>query len=587
MTTFQHSPDVKIQITGFDHEVIFSNLVLEQAVGKHHHFSFQWNYGDFLSATNIQLEVIDFISKEVSITMGQNKFKGIITEISVQEYSGSHSFQISGHSHTILLDDAPRSTSYYKQELDLIVRKTCNDAGIDCQNNIATTGEQHYIAQYNETDFQFLKRLSTRFGEWFFYDGQKLFFGNTQNLNITAHNGTDILRLMFQANLQANKYAYSGTDAYKGEKLSAEMATLKSGDGFAKASIDKSKTLFSRKDSKRTAHIVNAVNKVQLDLVKDLDAKGATARALTVSGQSSVAELKPGYRFKIESGGNSPEYIILSVTHYSSHFGNYSNNFTAVPSKVEVPPYTDPHIIRKCEMQPAIVKDNNDRDKLDRIQVKFAWSEFSPWMRILTPHSGKDKGWHFIPEIGEDVMVDFEGGDVDKPFVMGSLYTGAAKSGLGDENNDIKSLKTRSGNTVTLNDKEGSITIQDSKGSILVFKGDDTIEFKSNKQILIQSEEINIKANKNINIEAGGELKLKSTGAMSLSTQDAMKQDSMKEFKISTLDKLKTSSAQDTKISSTMNLTLEGTIKAEMKGAMASVKGSAMTEVKGGMVMIN
>ena len=587
MTTYQYSPEIKIQITGFDQEVVFSNLVLEQAIAKHHHFSFQWQYSDFLADTRIQMEVIDYISKEVSISMGKNKFKGIITEISIQEHSGSHSFQVSGYSTTILLDDAPRSTSYYKQNLDQIVKKTCADSGITNQNNPDNSGEQHYIAQYNETDFEFIKRLAIRFGEWFYYDGQKLFFGNTQNSNITAHNGTDVLRLMFQANLQANKFAYSGTDAFKGEKLSADMASLKSGEGFAKTSIDKSKTLFSRKDSKRTAHVVNTINKTQLDLMKELDAKAATSRSLTVSGQSSVAELKPGYRFKIDIGGNSPEYIILSVNHYSSHAGNYSNNFTAVPSKVEVPPYTDPHIIRKCEMQPAIVKDNKDKDKLDRIKVKFAWSDNSPWMRILTPHSGKDKGWHFIPEIGEDVMVDFEGGDVDKPFVLGSLYTGAAKSGLGDDNNDIKSLKTRSGNTVILNDKEGSITIKDPKGSVLILKGDETIQLSSKSKITISSTNIDIKASKNINIEAGESLSIKSGKEMKLSSQDAIKQDSMKEFSISTLDKLTTSSMQDTTIKATMNLKLEGTMNAEMKGLQATVQGTAMAVVKGPMVMIN
>ena len=147
---------------------------------------------------------------------------------------------------------------------------------------------------------------------------------------------------------------------------------------------------------------------------------------------------------------------------------------------------------------------------------------------MSAPHSGKDKGWHFIPEIGEDVMIDFEGGDVDKPFIIGSLYHGNSKSGLGDNNNDIKSLKTRSGNTIILNDKDGSITIKDAQGSVLILKGDDTIELTSKTKIVIKSKDIDIKADNSINISAGGSLNIKSGGDMALNSQSNMKQDSLK-----------------------------------------------------------
>jgi type VI secretion system secreted protein VgrG len=591
MSTSIHAPDVKIQITGFDKTVVYSQLVIEQSVANHHHFSFLWNPGDFQSDANLQSDVMNYIGRDVSISLGKNKFKGIVTEIIIEDLDDSHTFHISGQSPTILLDDAPRSTSYYKQNLQQIIQKSLIDTDtklLKAEVKPFYSEVIQYLAHYNETDFTFLKRLAIRFGEWFYYDGEKICFGDTQNGNLTLKNGSDIQRLAFHANLQVNKYSYAATDSHKGVKLEDEMSDLKfNGDGFAKTSVDKSKILYSRKDSKRPIHAVNIVNKMQLDHVKKLDSQRAVSRSMTITGQSTVSELKPGYRFKFDIGGNTPEFIILSVSHKSDHNGNYSNSFSALPSKVEVPPYTDPHAIRKSGMQPAIVKDNKDSDKQGRVKVKFAWSDFSPWMRISTPHSGKDKGWHFVPEIGEDVMVDFEGNDVDKPFVIGSLYQGNAKSGLGDDTNDIKSLKTRSGNTIILNDKEGSITIQDPKGSVLILKGDETIELSSKTKIIIKSKDIDIKAEKNINIEAGETMTLKSGKAMQLSTQDTMKQESMKEFKISTMDNLSTSSMKDTKVSATMNLTLEGTMKAEMKGLQASVEGSAQATVKAAIVMIN
>ena len=592
MATDVLTHEIKITITGFDsEEIVFSNLNINQSIASHHHFNFIWRIGAFQSDPDIQSKVMDYIGKDVSITMASSIFKGIITEISIEERNDGQVIHIAGQSPTILLEDAPRSTSYYKQNLKSIVQKSVADfSGNLLKENInpAYTDEIHYLAQYNETDFQFLKRLAVRYGEWFYFDGEKLQFGELQNSNKTLRNNIEITELVFQSNLQANKYSYTGMDSHKGKKIEDNMADLKySGDGFTKVAVEKSKSIFSRKDPKRSIHVMNTSNKKQLDIIKLLDSKAAVARAMTIRGQSFSPELRPGYRFKIDLRGNTPEFIVTNVVHHSLNTSNYTNSFTAVSAKIEVPPYTNPHVVRKSEMQPAIIVDNKDSDKLGRLKVKFPWTDLSPWIRMSAPHSGKDKGWHFIPEIGEDVMIDFEGGDVDKPFIIGSLYHGNSKSGLGDNNNDIKSLKTRSGNTIILNDKDGSITIKDAQGSVLILKGDDTIELTSKTKIVIKSKDIDIKADNSINISAGGSLNIKSGGDMALNSQSNMKQDSLKEFKISSKDNLETSSLKDTKIKATMNMSIEGTMKTEVKGLQTSIQGTVQTEVKGAMVMIN
>ena len=48
--------------------------------------------------------------------------------------------------------------------------------------------------------------------------------------------------------------------------------------------------------------------------------------------------------------------------------------------------------------------------------------EMTPWIRVLSPHAGPNQGIQFIPEIGDQVLVDFEGGDAESPYVVGSLY---------------------------------------------------------------------------------------------------------------------------------------------------------------------
>ncbi|GAL64992.1 phage baseplate assembly protein V [Algibacter lectus] len=56
--------------------------------------------------------------------------------------------------------------------------------------------------------------------------------------------------------------------------------------------------------------------------------------------------------------------------------------------------------------------------------MQFPWQkptgETTPWIRVVTPHGGGDKGFHFIPEVGEEVLIGFEGANAERPYMMGS-----------------------------------------------------------------------------------------------------------------------------------------------------------------------
>ena len=96
----------------------------------------------------------------------------------------------------------------------------------------------------------------------------------------------------------------------------------------------------------------------------------------------------------------------------------------------------------------------------------------------------------FIPEVGDQVLLGFRHGDPARPYVMGSLFNGTTGGG-GLEGNHMKSLTTRSGHTIKLNDSLSSlgITIKDIKGNSIHIDsvGDDII----------------INAKRNITINAG------------------------------------------------------------------------------------
>ncbi len=147
-----------------------------------------------------------------------------------------------------------------------------------------------------------------------------------------------------------------------------------------------------------------------------------------------------------------------------------------------------------------------NRQQRSKNRVQFPWQEKkgeeTPWIRLIQPHSGAGKGFYFIPEIGEEVLVGFESQNAEKPFVMGTHYNGGETSSYHTENNNLKVIKTRSGHTILMNDSEDkmSITILDISGNTIYL---DTVK----KSITIQAPETIDIICKNLNIKVEENMK--------------------------------------------------------------------------------
>jgi uncharacterized protein involved in type VI secretion and phage assembly len=110
----------------------------------------------------------------------------------------------------------------------------------------------------------------------------------------------------------------------------------------------------------------------------------------------------------------------------------------------------------------------------------------------------------FVPEVGDQVMIGFEFGDPNRPFVMGSMFHGKNSQG-GGKKNVIKSIITRSGHTIEFNDDDKSlgITIKDINGNVIYIdtKGKN-IEITAQNNITLNAKEIISMNAKNISIDA-------------------------------------------------------------------------------------
>ncbi|MHC0066376.1 phage baseplate assembly protein V [Nostoc sp. UIC 10890] len=153
----------------------------------------------------------------------------------------------------------------------------------------------------------------------------------------------------------------------------------------------------------------------------------------------------------------------------------------------------------------GIVTNNKDPERLGRIKVKFPWlssEEESYWARIVTLMAGNDRGIYFLPEVNDEVLVAFEQGDMNFPYILGALWNGKDKPPITNEDgeNNQRVIKSRSGHKIVLDDTEENeqIIIQDKTGK---------------NKIVINSQEnkMNIQVEKDLTIETKGKIILKSS----------------------------------------------------------------------------
>jgi uncharacterized protein involved in type VI secretion and phage assembly len=182
----------------------------------------------------------------------------------------------------------------------------------------------------------------------------------------------------------------------------------------------------------------------------------------------------------------------------------------------------------------GVVTNNQDPDGLARVKVKFPWlsdTEESFWSRGVSPMAGKERGFYFLPEVEDEVLVTFERGDVRFPFVLGALWNGQDRppEKNDDGKNNARTIKSRSGHVIRLSDEEGKAKIEiiDMSGNnkIVFDSAQNTITVTSDKDIVLSAskgtikldaQKIEIKSSADAKIEAGAGMDVKATGQMNV-----------------------------------------------------------------------
>jgi phage baseplate assembly protein gpV len=99
---------------------------------------------------------------------------------------------------------------------------------------------------------------------------------------------------------------------------------------------------------------------------------------------------------------------------------------------------------------------------LGRVQVQLPSIDaldLSPWARVATPAAGLASGFYWIPNLGDEVLVAFENGDVNAPYIIGCLWSAIMVPPLPSPLPQVRMIRTPLGNQIMFTEAPPTITI--------------------------------------------------------------------------------------------------------------------------------
>ena len=173
---------------------------------------------------------------------------------------------------------------------------------------------------------------------------------------------------------------------------------------------------------------------------------------------------------------------------------------------------------------PALATDIVDPEGLGRVKIALPWSpdtagaRYETWARLATFMAGNNRGSWFIPDVDDEVLIVFEGGDPRRPYVIGSLWNGKdtpPESMDGAGKNFKKVLRSRNGVKLTMDDTDGreqfiletpggqKLTLKDGPGAVeIVDSNGNSIKMETSGITITASAKVTINASQ-VAVSAG------------------------------------------------------------------------------------
>ncbi len=511
-------------------------------------------------------------------------FTGKVTSVAFEQRTGqSVDLVVVVEDGAYKLSRNSRAATYLKQTYGDVVSSIVDRAGM-AKDVRATTGKNEYLLQ-SDTDLQFIDEIARRIGwEWLVdHEGKFHFWQSwgsssrdvTLGPQVTLTAGEDLQS--FSVKVWSDGAVTANVRGWDHLEKSAVAAEVKGVPGvprglketLALGGADPAVVLDARS---------NPTNQAEAKQIATWRSRGAGS--VSVRGRAwSVPEMRPGVLVELKGVGPATgKYFVHEVRHLFNREGLVTEFVAGDRESFGLgtgPDVTTTSSFGHQGLVIAVVSNVKDPESLGRVKVKFDGLDNaieSDWGRVATDSAGADRGAVFIPSVGDQVLVGFEGGDARRPVVLGGLYSkkdqippGTVVDGV-VENQRITS---RSGHVIELSDGK-----EDAKNHVLlrhatkqhslrIGKDAATLEVPSGVPVTLKAGDASITMDKNGGVTIQG-------------------------------TKITFKAQQDVAIEGT-NISVKGRGKAEVSAGTLDLKAQGQAElsasgvvvVKGGMVQIN
>ncbi|WP_228464641.1 type VI secretion system Vgr family protein [Chryseobacterium antibioticum] len=508
----------------------FKYFRLQQSVKKHHEFELVLANDTLSEKQNHELEQANrFLGGRLTVNITykdvenspERTFVGVITKVGFsQENHSLGNIVLKGYSPTILLDAAPHTQSFGgAQPVNMgiiatdIIKQGIESSKFDVKINAKASSQILYSAQYEETHYNYLCRMAEAYGEQFYYDGEILHFGNMppQNKALELVYGSNVSDVSVELKAVHIKPSFYGYNSSSNTKLSSGETPIQHMGNLAKTAYQNNNGIF--KTLSLQVAPIKAATDMDVVISQTATSGSRAVEVFTVSGGTTLPFLYPGCIADIKmrkTDSSQTDYftklMMADVIHEVDTLGNYTGRFEAIASDTGYIPKPD-FVVPIAQPQIATVISNTDPQGQGRVTVRFDWqlNDNTNFIRMMAPDAGgtdqisQNRGYVAIPEVGDQVMVGFVHNHPDRPFVMGGMFHGGTALGGGVDNH-LKSIQTRSGIRILMNDAEGSVNIIDPSGNNYFMDGAGNIVVTAPKNMTFN-------AGENLSINVGKDMK--------------------------------------------------------------------------------
>ncbi len=325
------------------------------------------------------------------------------------------------------------------------------------------------LIQHRQSDLELLAEVARRFGLYLTLRGDVLHLIGLEGMgdSVGLELGKNLLEVRLEVNAEpaCRSVLAKGWDASRVEPHESRANNARTGrEVDAEAPPDRFGTSGERTLTDEVLpndHHASAVAQAELDL--------RSAREVTLSGVAEGApNLLPGT--PVDVSGIASEltgrYVLTSVTHLVNRRTGFVSEISTVPPVFERGP-------RAATAAWGIVTSVDDPSKLGRVRVSLPTlgKVETDWMEVMAAGAGSGKGFVFLPDVEDKVLVLFLGGEITQGIVLGGLYGTDGAADYGVENGSIRRfiLSTPSGQIIKLDDSGKSIRLENKGGSFLEF----------------------------------------------------------------------------------------------------------------------